>query len=31
VVEKMLAAQGESRQEMGREEFEKRVWQWKKE
>lgn len=31
VVEKMLAAEGASRKEMGREAFEARVWQWKRE
>ncbi|CAI5948456.1 unnamed protein product, partial [Closterium sp. NIES-65] len=29
VVEKMLASEGISRQELGREEFVKRVWEWK--
>jgi valyl-tRNA synthetase len=29
VVEKELAAKGASREELGREEFEKRVWEWK--
>jgi valyl-tRNA synthetase len=28
-VEKLLASEGTSRQELGREEFEKRVWQWR--
>src|SRR5437764_3979040 len=28
-VENMLAAEGTSRQELGREEFERRVWQWR--
>jgi valyl-tRNA synthetase len=31
VVEKQLAAEGTSRVELGREEFERRVWQWKEE
>lgn len=31
VVEKSLAAEGKSRTEMGREEFLKKVWQWKEE
>ncbi len=31
VVERQLAAQGLDRRELGREEFEKRVWQWKEE
>ncbi len=31
VVEKMLKAEGVSRQELGREEFTKRVWAWKEE
>jgi valyl-tRNA synthetase len=31
VVEKMLAAEGVKRTELGREEFLKRVWQWKEE
>src|SRR6185503_12300191 len=29
VVEKQLAAQGLSREELGREEFERRVWEWR--
>lgn len=29
VVEKQLAAEGLTRRELGREEFERRVWQWK--
>ena len=29
VVEKLLAQEGVSRRELGREEFEKRVWEWK--
>lgn len=31
VVEKMLAAEGVSRLQLGREAFEERVWQWKRE
>lgn len=31
VVEKMLAAEGASRRELGREGFEARVWAWKRE
>jgi valyl-tRNA synthetase len=31
VVEKMLAAEGVSRLELGREAFEERVWAWKRE
>ena len=31
VVEKMLAAEGTSRKALGREEFERRVWEWKAE
>jgi len=31
VVERQLAAEGLSREQMGREEFERRVWQWKAE
>jgi valyl-tRNA synthetase len=31
VVEKQLRAEGTSRQELGREEFERRVWEWKEE
>ncbi|HYO80775.1 MAG TPA: valine--tRNA ligase [Bryobacteraceae bacterium] len=31
VVERQLATEGKSRQDLGREEFEKRVWQWKAE
>ena len=31
VVEKMLAAEGIKRSDLGREEFLKRVWQWKEE
>jgi valyl-tRNA synthetase len=29
VVEKLLASQGESRRDLGREEFERRVWEWR--
>jgi valyl-tRNA synthetase len=31
VVERMLAKEGIKRQDLGREEFERRVWQWKAE
>ncbi len=31
VVEKQLAKEGKTRKDLGREEFEKRVWQWKEE
>ena len=31
VVERQLAEEGKTRQELGREEFERRVWQWKEE
>jgi valyl-tRNA synthetase len=31
VVERQLAAEGRTRQQLGREEFERRVWQWKDE
>ena len=31
VVEKMLASEGVSRRELGRERFEARVWAWKRE
>ena len=30
-MEKMLAAEGTSRKALGREEFERRVWEWKAE
>jgi valyl-tRNA synthetase len=31
VVERQLASEGITRQQLGREEFERRVWQWKEE
>lgn len=30
VVEKLLASEGVKRADLGREEFEKRVWEWKR-